>query len=167
MAKRELEYWESRIYGDWVEIRERLACEFLDDQPQWHPGTQGLEIGKPVWALTYDLDFKIVRGCGTGSQFMPFKHVDAAGRERRIEHVFCWADCEAQPEISPAMVEAAVTDMADRHARNKDDFETDHMLEDWLRDQALRAVCDGHPVGVAIARAALETSEIKFTRYCA
>lgn len=168
----ELEGWEEGILADAQEIEDRFAVEFLEAQPTWHPGMVGLEVGKPVWALVYstfdyDNPFRVVRGKLTDDTHTPFEHFDPTGREDSTKHVYCWADCESEPKLSPAMVEAVIAGMAARVEDHSDDTELEHSMEDWLRDKALRAVCKGHPVGVAIARAVLKTSDLKITRYYA
>lgn len=68
------------------------------------------------------------------------------------------------PELlTLAEVEARVARIRDI----KDDNEVAHGEEDDLHFDVLRAIAEGHPDPVALARAALETSKIEFVRWFA
>lgn len=63
------------------------------------------------------------------------------------------------PEEARAQVESL--------KRSRGDYEIAHSMEDTLRHDVLEAIAAGSPHAVELASIALETSDIKFARYCA
>lgn len=47
------------------------------------------------------------------------------------------------------------------------DAEIAHLVEDQIRDDVLRAIANGADAPAALARRALETGKISFSRWCA
>ncbi|MCJ2075400.1 hypothetical protein MKK68_06965 [Methylobacterium sp. E-016] len=72
-------------------------------------------------------------------------------------------DVEERPSLSVEAVDAIVAALADQRVIRWGC--ADHIVEDWLHREALRAVVDGHRDAQALAAAALKTSDLKFSRY--
>lgn len=66
----------------------------------------------------------------------------------------------------PLTVAAVRARVEDIRASAGDD-EAAHGMEDQLFESVLRAVADGHPQSVAMAKAALRSLELDFERWCA
>jgi hypothetical protein len=47
----------------------------------------------------------------------------------------------------------------------KDDYDRAHRLEDYLHQKVLKAVVEGHPDAIELARKALTSHHIIFSRY--
>jgi hypothetical protein len=127
--------------------------------PAWKAGLDGMPTDRDVWAFLpiYDGEdeVELIRGRANGRWF------DLAdGDDRDVVRIICWIDTVERPGFSLALVKAGVAAMErlERHGHG-------HAVEDWLHRESLRAVVAGHPDAQAIAAAALESREVKFTRY--
>ena len=74
---------------------------------------------------------------------------------------------------NPYMKELAIQSVADVRSAlafistAATDDEAAHAAEDAMRSKVLELVADGHPDSVALAKLALQSSAIKFARWCA
>jgi len=143
------------------------AMEAYRNRPRWQSGHKGIPTDWQVWAYFYvgtsiDEDLVLLlRGVsdGDGERFT----VDYEGRPwDRDGHVVCWIDVEERPSLSVEAVEAIVVALSGAGIHWSCG---DHIVEDWLHREALRAVADGHRDASAIAAAALKSRELKFSRY--
>ncbi|MFF9550870.1 hypothetical protein [Methylobacterium fujisawaense] len=144
------------------------SLEAYRNRPTWRSGHDGIPTDRPVWAYFYvgtSIDegpVLLLRGVSDedGEEFT----VDYEGRPwDRDGHVVCWIDVEERPSLSVEAVDAIVAAMGAWALYYSGGG--DHIVEDWLHREALRAVADGHRDAPAIAAAALKSRELKFSRY--
>lgn len=149
-----------------VDTLERREAE-LQARPAaaWNAGHRGIPTDRPVWAYFFE------SGCGGDDAVMLLRGVSDKDGEMfdddgdgwgRFGTLVCWIDVEERPTLSVAAVDAIAAALVDPSIRWTCG---DHIVEDWLHREALRAVVDGHPDAHAIAAAALKTRELKFSRY--
>jgi hypothetical protein len=139
------------------------------NRPRWQSGHKGIPTDRPVWAYFYvgrssDEDaVLLLRGVSDedGERFTAVWNPD--GDEwPEFGNVVCWIDVEERPSLSVEAVDAIVVALSGAGIHWSCG---DHIVEDWLHREALRAVVDGHRDAAAIAAAALKSRELSFSRY--
>ncbi|WP_156311682.1 hypothetical protein [Methylobacterium platani] len=147
--------------------RKEAELQAAPAKPNWQSGHQGIPTDRPVWAIFFesgsgeDEDVMLLRGVSDedGEVFT----VQHKGDWDRYGHVVCWIDVEERPPFSVEAVDAIVAALANQSGIHWGC--ADHIVEDWLHREALRAVVDGNRDAPAIAAAALKSREIRFSRY--
>jgi len=144
------------------------SLEAYRNRPAWQSGHKGIPTNRPVWAYFFESGsveeepVMLLRGVGVeGGE--EFETQFEGQRWDRYGHVICWIDVEERPSLSVKAVDAIVAAMGARALYFSGGG--DHIVEDWLHREALRAVADGHRDAPAIAAAALKSRELKFSRY--
>ncbi|MGE8128484.1 hypothetical protein ACQKQD_16035 [Methylobacterium sp. NPDC080182] len=144
------------------------SLEAYRNRPTWQSGHKGIPTDRPVWAYFFDSGGEdehvtLLRGVSEVDGEVFSAECNPDGDEwPRFGHVVCWIDFEERPSLSVEAVDAIVVALSEAGIHWSCG---DHIVEDWLHREALRAVVDGHRDAPAIAAAALKSRELKFSRY--